>query len=147
MKTRISALLALSGNQRILIGQAWISLLFVDVALRFLSLPRVQRLLSGLLHVMPSPSESGQSGEIELARLVDIASRHHLRPMRCLQRAVVLQGFLVRRGRETELRIGVRKQQGRMHAHAWLETAGTPLAESPEIAALFLPLAPAREVA
>lgn len=141
MKTRISALLALSGHQWILIGQAWISLLLVDVALRFLPLPQVQRLLSALLQVTP-PSRIGIE-DLELARLVDFASRHHVLPVRCLQRAVVLQGFLVRRGLDTELRIGVRRQQGRMLAHAWLESAGIPLAESPEIAALFLPLAPA----
>lgn len=142
MKNRISALLALSGHQRLLIGQAWLSLLLVDIALRWFPLPRVQRLLSMLLRLAPPP-RSSTIADTELARLVDIAARHHVLPVRCLQRAVVLQGFLVRQGLDAELRIGVRKQQGQMLAHAWLERAGIPVAESPEIAALFLPLTPA----
>jgi hypothetical protein len=84
--------------------------------------------------------------ELELARLVDAASRHHIRPVRCLHRSVVLQSLLARQGLDAELRIGVQRQQGRMLAHAWLERAGVPLAESPDIADLFLPLAPAREI-
>jgi hypothetical protein len=143
MRAKLSAFLAFSRHERFLIGQAWIALLRADVALRSLPLPRAQRFLNALLQrVPPSPLS-----ELGLAHLVDIAARHHVLPVRCLHRALVLKGMLAQSGLESDLRIGVRKQQGRMLAHAWLERAGVPLAETPEIAALFLPLARTQEVA
>ena len=62
-----------------------------------------------------------------------IASRNHLVPMTCLRRALTLQWLLVRRGIQTELRIGVKKNSNqRIEAHAWLEYSGTPIGE-PEV--------------
>lgn len=141
MKARFSAFLALSRHERLLAGQAWIALLLADVALRTFSLPRTQRFLNALLRRAPS----SPLPELAVVRLVGAAARHHVLPVRCIHRALVLQGLLAREGLLFDLRIGVRKEPGRVLAHAWLERAGIPLAESPEIAALFLPLATVQE--
>jgi Transglutaminase-like superfamily len=142
MRARFSAFLALSGHERLQLGRAWIALLLADVVLRTFSLPRAQRSLNAFLSRV---SPAGLP-ELELARLVDAAARHHVLPMRCLHRALVLQGLLAREGLLSDLRIGVRKEQGRVLAHAWLERAGIPLAESRETVSLFQPLAPVQEV-
>jgi hypothetical protein len=51
----------------------------------------------------------------------------------CLVRALAGQAFLARYGHETELRIGVLKEQSekRVKAHAWLESQGLVLLGGP----------------
>jgi hypothetical protein len=50
----------------------------------------------------------------------------------CLVRSLALWGLLLGRGTSTELRVGMRKRDGRMQGHAWLEHDGTPINEAPE---------------
>lgn len=143
MNTRLKALSGLPHEERALLVRAWFALLWAGIALRFLPLPKVQRLLSSL---RPLRSSRGSVPLSRLAHLVGVAARHHVLPARCLQRALTLQSLLAQRGVKADLRIGVRRQNGHLRAHAWVESAGIPLAESPEIAVLFLPLARAREI-
>jgi len=75
-----------------------------------------------------------------MAYLVDVAIRYQIRPVRCLQRALVLQRLLAKQGLETELKIGVQKRNGILFAHAWLESAGLPCAENEEACGRFHPL-------
>jgi hypothetical protein len=60
--------------------------------------------------------------------------------MACLPRSLVLQRFLVKRGTAAELRIGVRKEEERLLAHAWLEAEGRPLCEARDVEGRFVPL-------
>ncbi len=118
---------ALARTQRVLFIQAWLALLVVDMGVRWFSLPRLQSLLAGLtrfprrssLHPTPSPKET--------AIIVDLAARHHLHVMTCLRRALALQWLLRRHGVETALRIGVRKDDRDLEAHAWVEHDGVNL--------------------
>lgn len=72
-----------------------------------------------------------------------MAAHHHLGAKTCLRTSLVLQTLLLRRGIQTELRIGVRKLGSELCAHAWLEYAGAPIGQPGDIATSFLPLAPA----
>jgi len=139
MKSKIAALADLPREERRILRRAWFSLLLVEVGLRYSSLPNVQRLLERWLRLIPkSMIEAIQPFNLE--RLVDIAARHHICPTACLQRSLVLQGLLQRQGLSTDLRIGVRRQANHLRAHAWLESAGRPLFESPNVNADFPPL-------
>ncbi len=106
-------------------GRAWTVLLAADLALRTLPYPRVERLFA--------PAPGGQAGgEEEVARLawaVSAAARRHLYPMRCLPRALCLRWLLGRHGFESELRIGVAREDGALLAHAWVEREGRPVGE------------------
>jgi hypothetical protein len=123
MKRRIQALLTLPPIDLWVLAQAWTLLAVVDVGLRLLPLRRVQRMLA------PGAREASRAQVSceQLQRLVRAAADHHLYPMHCLQRSLVLQRLLSRRGIETELRFGVRKEGEQLHAHAWLERGGQPL--------------------
>jgi hypothetical protein len=77
--------------------------------------------------------------------LVAAAAQHHLYPMTCLRQALVLQWLLARQAIPTELRIGVRRDGGRLMAHAWLELAGAPLGFAGEAGKGFEPLRRAGE--
>lgn len=75
-----------------------------------------------------------------MGRLVNAAAHIVLPPDNCLTRSLVLQWLLRRRGVLTDLRIGVQLSNGQLHAHAWVELAGHPLNDAPDVAERFLPL-------
>jgi hypothetical protein len=136
MKSKLHAVLAMTPEERRALALAWAYLLLADLALRFLPLPKVERLLSRL---SAGRREPGLSPE-RLVQITGIAARHHLRPMVCLPQSLALLALLRRQGLRAELRIGVRRGAGTLHAHAWVEHAGSLLGE----AVPYLPLVKAR---
>ena len=58
----------------------------------------------------------------------------------CLPRALLTWWLLRREGIASCLRIGVAREGGVFKAHAWVEHAGRPLGDDPEIARRFLDL-------
>ncbi len=75
-----------------------------------------------------------------LAWAVRTVSRH-IPGATCLTQALALRWLLSRSGHVSVVRIGVAKQQGRFHAHAWVEHAGAPLLSTPAEVAAYAPLA------
>jgi hypothetical protein len=140
--SRLDKLRQLSLPEMRILAEAWLTLLWADLSLRFFPLPRVQRILAASPPRTGSP-ERPLSSE-RMAYLVDVAVRYQIRPVRCLQRALVLQRLLAKQGLETELKIGVQKRDGVLFAHAWLESAGLPCAENEEACSRFHPLLGAR---
>ena len=119
-------------------ARAWAVLLAADLCLRAFPFARVERWLS--------PAFSSTREESEVGRLVwatEAAARHHLYPMRCLPKALCLRWLLGRHGIESELRIGVARQDGGLAAHAWVERQGRPVGESSRVEDRFAPLRPA----
>lgn len=116
-------------------------LLAVDLSLRVLPFGWLQRLTAVAWKGAEDPHADQALPTVQrLQRLVGIAGRYHLHPMRCLQRALVLQWLLGRRSIRAELRIGARTEAGRLYAHAWLEHDGQPVGEPQGIANRFAPL-------
>ena len=74
-----------------------------------------------------------------LGYLVNSAAHHVLPAGNCLTRSLYLQWLLRRRGVPTDLRIGVQLADGRLLAHAWVEYAGTPLNDAPDVALRYAP--------
>lgn len=135
MRRRIDALFSLPPGERALLALAWLWLLVADLALRVLPLPRVRRLLAPRSTAMATSLSGGVVPVERLAGLVDIAARHHLYPMTCLRRALVLQRWLRQRGLAADLQIGVRREGSRLWAHAWVEHSGKPITETGEAGA------------
>ncbi|MFL6232409.1 MAG: lasso peptide biosynthesis B2 protein [Thermoanaerobaculia bacterium] len=118
-------------------ARAWSLLLAADLGLRAFPFPRVERWLSPVL--------SSTAEEREVGRLVwatEAAARHHLYPMRCLPKALCLRWLLGRHGIESDLRIGVARQEDGLAAHAWVERQGRPVGEDPRVEERFAPLRP-----
>ena len=119
---------------------AWVLLLVVDLALRTLPFPRVRDAARGA-KARPCPDEQAPWAEVRrLHRLVGVAARTHLYPMRCLRQALALQWLLARRGISSELQLGVNKDAGSLNAHAWLEVEGVPVGQPRTVAEHFAPL-------
>lgn len=119
-------------------ARAWTVLLAADLGLRAFPFARVDRWLSPRLS--PRPEETAAD---RLVWATEAAARHHLYPMRCLPKALCLRWLLGRHGIESELRIGVARQDGGLAAHAWVERQGCPVGESARVEDRFAPLRPA----
>jgi hypothetical protein len=137
--TSVSRRLRLLGRVRPQRWPFWIGLLFwllvADLALRALPYRRAAALLAGRLRQSPRgrPGSTLSEGQVlALAAQVDAAARYHLYPMQCLRRALVLRRLLMRRGVAAEIRFGVRKERGRLIAHAWVECGGRSLDQGAE---------------
>jgi hypothetical protein len=66
------------------------------------------------------------------AHMVSAADRHGLVHPSCLAKSLTLWWLLARQGIATQLRIGIRKNEEKFEAHAWVERAGTALNEPDE---------------
>jgi len=121
-----------------LLFRAWGLLLLVDVGLR-MRFPLRMRISAEALRTSNSSSDPAPIQRV--SRMVNMASRHHLYPMTCLRRALVLQRLLVQCGVSTRMQIGVNKERERLGAHAWIEHDGRPIGESPAVVARYAPLA------
>jgi hypothetical protein len=133
--------------------RAWALLLLVDLGLRLLPFQCLVKLIGKAkdhpgrrLACTHAPASRHTEPELvttlrRLQGLLDVACRNHLYPMTCLRRALVLQVLLKEWGISTELQLGVRKQEERFEAHAWLEYEGRPIAEPEAIRTHFRPMA------
>jgi hypothetical protein len=75
------------------------------------------------------PSRRDLQSAEDLARLAQIAGRRGVTVATCLPQALAVYAAIRRRGLAPALQIGVRKQDDRFEAHAWVELAGIPLAQ------------------
>jgi hypothetical protein len=62
-------------------------------------------------------------------RMVLTAARNSPIPSTCLERSLSLWWLLARQGIATEFRIGVRKDDEKLAAHAWVERDGVAIGE------------------
>jgi hypothetical protein len=101
----------------------WVSLAWFDRRLR-----RHRARLD--LHVTETPRARRTLPAAAIDRWrwrVDVAARCHPRPMPCLVRSLCLRHWLARHGQDADLRIGVRRPESHLEAHAWLEIEGQPV--------------------
>ena len=120
----------LSPFEQYLLLQAFLLLPLIGIALRFGGMRRLQTLLA---RRVPSPAAANLNSEslIERARMtawiVSAASGHGLYRAHCLPQSLTLWWLLQRQDIASDLRIGVRKPDGRFQAHAWVEVDGHTL--------------------
>jgi hypothetical protein len=81
----------------------------------------------------PSPRFAGsdEAGRARaVARMVVAAANRGPYKPACLPTSVVLQWLLRREGIEATLCLGVRRREGKLDAHAWVEHRGQPLLDA-----------------
>jgi Transglutaminase-like superfamily len=133
----------LSWPERWLLVQALFLLPLTAVALRWPGFRRWQSALAGLARIDAAPAGSlvetaAQRGRVT-AHLIRAAACHSPYRASCLQQSLVLWWLLRRQGIHSDLRIGVRKERGRIEAHAWVEHSGTVLNDVGKVHQYFLP--------
>jgi len=116
----------------------WASLLLLPVfwlGLRFLGLQRFQAWLDRAPVTDRQPLNLDEAAAIGAA--VNIAANHAPGRVTCLTRSLLLRSFLRQLGTDCELRIGVQFAHGEFSAHAWVEIAGKPINDTPDIATRY----------
>jgi hypothetical protein len=134
--------LALSAAERWLLMRAMVALAAVDLRLR---VHGFRRLIEST-EQKPRPvarriTDRDMLHAREYARWIEFASRHHLVRARCLHRSLALHRWLMQDGLPSDLRIGVRKVDGELQAHAWVELAGNAVSDQLAAIAAYIPLA------
>jgi hypothetical protein len=125
---------ALDHRARGLFLRAVILLPVIAVSLRLRGLRATQGTLGRFLSP-PNASDHPSGGKLardaaRIAHMVHAAARYGLVRPTCLEESLALWWFLGRRGMASSLRIGTRKNGGRLEAHAWIEFGGSALNET-----------------
>jgi hypothetical protein len=105
------------------------------LTLRLAGLQRFQAWLDRSPIARRAPLSQAEAAALGVA--VNRAANHVLGPATCLTRSLLLRWLLRRYGTTSDLRIGVRFEQGKFAAHAWLEKDGIPVNDRPEAVAHF----------
>ena len=92
------------------------------------------------------PSSLPRTRQLQIAkraaRAVNIASNHGFYRANCLKRSLVLNRWLLKRGIEAEIKLGVDLFEGDLAAHAWVEHQGTILNDHRNIGRRFKTMTP-----
>jgi hypothetical protein len=132
VRGKLAQLGALPARDRRPLAEAFVVLPAVVLAVRWLSVRRVAALIA------PTPPTAAGRAEAvvrarRLAQLMMIAVRHGVLAGNCLSRSFALCWLLRRERIAGELRIGVRRDAGTLLAHAWVEVAGEPINDRPDV--------------
>lgn len=130
MWERLRRFSALGRTARGLFLRAAALLPLISFSLRVRGFRKTQALLQGFFPTSNEEADSSLPRRIELTvRMVRAAVRHSIGHPTCLEESLALWWLLGRQGIVSEVRIGVRKQNEKFEAHAWVESAGTALNE------------------
>ncbi len=132
-KPRLRTAALLSAAEWFLLAKAWVMLAGVKPAIRLMGLSRLER-WAKKLRARGALSEDECAETIQrTVYLVDAAARNHLVAMKCLPRSLVTARLLANQGIKTDLRIGMREEDGKIVGHAWVEYQHEPIndADSP----------------
>ena len=138
---RARKLARLAWRDMLLLTEAWLTLVWVDLVISFtpyrrwrhwlqLQAPELaQRDVANACAV----NESMQRRAEHIIRLSEVAARNHLRTMNCLRRTLAQQRLLSRRHVATRVHIGVRKSESTLEAHAWLSAQSSVLNDTADV--------------
>jgi hypothetical protein len=122
---RLHTFLRLSAPERQLLIKAALLLAAIRLGLGLLPFHTLRHLLAKVAEAPTGFRETDRSSADRIAWAVEAAGRHLPRAGTCLTQALAAQVLLARRGYPALLRIGVVKsEEGRLEAHAWLESRG-----------------------
>jgi len=125
---------ALDGHARKLFLQALVILPVVSLSLKALGFRTTQTALRKIFSVPgngPDPDSLRKCIALT-AHMVSSAGRHSLIHCSCLAISLTLRCLLGHQGISCEMRIGIRKENGELQAHAWVERDGVALNEPDE---------------
>ena len=131
---------SMDGTARRLLFEALLLPPAILLGFKLLGVSRTQ----GFLRRWASSQSSGKEFAAEPQRGIALALQAQRLARRkarvgdtCLVRSLTLWALLLRRGVDTQLRVGIRKTGTSFEAHAWLELRGEPLNESPSVVGTY----------
>jgi hypothetical protein len=129
---KIRTFLALGRKRQSLIGQLIFLPLVIALGFRLFGVRQTQRYLRIWAcrgHAKRLSSEPG-TAIANVLRAQRLVKRKTGIQGTCLVRSLAAWALLLRRGVATDLRIGVRRSEGKLEGHAWLQWDGEPINEN-----------------
>lgn len=127
----------LTSQERLLLIQALLLMPTLSLTLRIIGLQRLMKILSRTTRenqIMPYAPDYAYRA----ANMTNLAAGQRPLQATCLQRSVVLWWLLRRKGIDSQIVLGIRKENARqLQAHAWVEYQGNVLNDRPEIRGEF----------
>jgi hypothetical protein len=112
----------LTREERWLLFQASVFLPVIGTGLHFMNFQRLREMLEPFLPVpVDDTGEDASDRAATTARLVQAAAGRMPFAMTCLVRSTTLWWLLGRQGIDSVIRLGVNRDNGEFHAHAWVE--------------------------
>jgi len=94
----------------------------------------INRRVQDISTVPGSPKDLATQA-VQLGALVGVANRRiRILEVSCLPESLTVWWLLRRRGIQADLRLGVRKLDGRLDGHAWVETSNQVVSGNPNLA-------------
>ena len=122
---RLLKFMHLPAAERWLLVKAALLLSAIRLGLGLLPFQTLRRLLAKVAEASTGLQETDRSSADRIVWAVEAAGRRLPGAGTCLTQALAAQALLARRGHPALLRIGVLKgEEGRLEAHAWLESKG-----------------------
>jgi hypothetical protein len=125
--------------QRLTLSEKWmilVAMILLPVTatgVRIFGVKRWKSILFGLSPLKPARVTNDADLARNIAWLVTVAAWNGPYRANCLQRSLTLWWLLRRRGIESELRIGMQKEDGEVRGHAWIEYGGIVLNDIEDI--------------
>jgi Transglutaminase-like superfamily len=131
MCARLRRFSALPGPAKVLFLRAVVLLPLLTLSLRVRGFGATQRFLQRFTASAKNgpPVATVESRATLTTRMVLAAARNSPIPSTCLERSLSLWWLLARQGIATQFRIGVRKDNEKFAAHAWVERDGVAIGE------------------
>lgn len=135
---KLRRLKELTARERQFLLSAMVMLPFSVLALRLVGLQRYQRWLNrGRIALKPALNCDPVVAAKQASRMVNIAARYGLVRATCLPQSLTLAWLMRRMGQESQLQIGVRKENEVLKAHAWVEWQGYVLNDAADVTERF----------
>lgn len=119
MINKVRAFRSFSRSEKSLFFRAWWTLLVVHLKLRRQAYREVLRWAS--LSPAESPPPASAQRAVQVRDMVAKAARHHLCELTCLRQALAACRLLSLESIPTEIKLGVRREENEILAHAWLQ--------------------------
>jgi hypothetical protein len=141
--TDLAKLRSLAPRDRRLLALSIVALPLIDAGVRMLGVGRTRTALERLpllrRRTAPAPESDAFARARHVARLVSIAARRGPIEATCLRRALLLSWLLRREGIDSVMKVGVRRGESGLEAHAWIEHRGRPIDDDPSVTARYAP--------
>ena len=112
--------------------------LCLPVLKRVVPLPRLVQMMAAPAATRPGPRDAEREGRIvAISRLVSAPLVRA--DIGCLQRSLLAYRFLGAAGARPSLVVGMRREAGQVHGHAWVTVDGEPAGESAAWVGQFSP--------
>jgi hypothetical protein len=131
----------LSDPDRRYVREALVTSLLIPAGFRTLGVPRTQHLLRNWASRSPHIELSSEETSLFILHVLSAQTAVHRNigiEGTCLSRSLALWAMLLRRRVPVELRVGFRRQDGKVKGHAWVEYQGAPINEETTIANSYI---------